>query len=169
MLGALPLIAIANIVTELLSPPDVTGDYFNQMSMSPWALWVMALIGPLAEEVCFRYGILGSLLERKVSPWPAIIASALIFSLVHMNPAQMVGAAILGLYFGWLYARSQSLWPSAACHMLNNAMAVMLLRYTTEDDTISELLPAPWLVWVVLALSLAVFLLIMLPLRSRFE
>lgn len=166
----IPLAFFVNALTEILDLPDLMENSFEQMSYSGWALWVMALAGPVSEEVCFRFGVEGSLLEeKKVSPRVAIIVSALIFGVIHMNPAQMLGAFLLGLYFGWLYYKTGSVWAPVVCHVFNNLIAVVLLRTMSKDFELSQLMPNEvcFYMTVVLSLLIALPLLILIGKAAR--
>lgn len=168
----IPLAFFVNALTEIFGLPDLMENSFEQMSYSGWALWVMALAGPVSEEVCFRFGVEGSLLEeKKVSPRVAIIVSALIFGVIHMNPAQMLGAFLLGLYFGWLYYKTGSVWASVVCHVFNNLIAVVLLRTMSKDFELSQLMPneAFFYLAVVLSLLIALPLLMKINKAARFS
>ena len=63
----------------------------------------------------------------------AIAVSSLLFAAVHINPAQMPVAFIVGFLLGWLYVRTGSLLVPAACHVLNNVLGVVLFH--TMPDT----------------------------------
>lgn len=157
LLTMLPLVLFSNSLTEVLELSDIMEDNFKMMSASSWALCVMAMIGPLAEEVCFRYGIAGSLLKQKgYTPWLAITVSALIFGIIHMNPAQMLGATVLGMYFGWLFVKTNSIWPSLLCHIFNNALAVIMLQYMSYDFKIASLLPSQSYMYLLIVGSIIV-------------
>lgn len=83
-----------------------------------------ALIPALVEELVFRGWILGSL--RPFGERRALLLSALIFGLMHMNLTQAPFAFMLGLLFGFIFLRTGRLWPGMAVHFLNNAMSVVL-------------------------------------------
>ena len=91
-------------------------------------------------------------------PWTAIIVSSLIFGVVHMNPAQIPFAFLLGMMFGWLYYRTGSLLPGIIGHVLNNSVATAnMLLY--GDVTIEEQMQSPmemWL-WAVAATAVCFF------------
>lgn len=152
MLAMVPLMYLVNIMTELLDLPDIMKDQFEAMSLSPWAIWVIALIAPVAEELCFRYGICESMLESrlkdKVKPnqwaWITIGVSAIVFAVIHMNPAQMLGAFAFGLFFGWLYMQTRSIWPVMLCHIFNNMLAVVIMRVFPSDTKLMDFTPEPW-------------------------
>jgi len=78
------------------------------------------VVAPLAEETLFRGLILRGLLGRW-KPWTAIVTSALLFALMHFNPAQTPVALGLGLVLGWVYYRTRSLGLCMLGHALNNA------------------------------------------------
>lgn len=158
LIATLPLIVFSNSLIEILNLPDLMADSFADMADTPWALWVMALSAPLAEEVSFRYGIINSLLEEhRLSKMSIIVVSALIFGIIHFNPSQMVGATIVGLYLGWLFVATKSLWPPLLCHILNNAIAVIMLRNFSSDFMIADLLPNHNMIYIVAAVSLIIF------------
>lgn len=157
LITSLPLIILANGLVEMLNLPDVLQDNFADMSQAPLALFVMALVGPLSEEICFRYGITGTLVRQMPRMRNiAIVVSALIFGLIHLNPAQILNATILGLFFAWLYAKTRSIWPSVVCHVANNAIAVVLFQTQNADTKLSDMLPSPVYAYLLIAISIAV-------------
>ena len=65
-------------------------------------------------------------------PWIAIVVSALIFGVIHLNPVQTVFGFLYGLLLGWLAWRTGSLLPGIFAHMANNA-TVMLMPDSVAD------------------------------------
>ena len=84
-----------------------------------------AIVTPIAEELLFRGYILDSI-KRMHGDWPAIIGSALLFALVHVNLFGTVPIIMGGVIYGWLRIKTGSLLPSIACHMMWNLMALSL-------------------------------------------
>ncbi len=82
-----------------------------------------AVVVPVMEEFAFRGVLLSAL--RKHGTGFAIVASALIFSLVHMDFSNVVFAFVAGLVFGCLYVRTGNLWITVCIHFLNNGIAVI--------------------------------------------
>lgn len=80
----------------------------------------IGLLQPVAEEMLFRGVVLGCLLKGKTNPWIAIGISTFIFSIIHLNLTQMIGAAIFSMIAGWLFYKTRSLWPSIIIHTTNN-------------------------------------------------
>jgi len=82
--------------------------------------WLLAIVGaPLWEEVVFRGIILGGFLKH-YPKWFAILASAILFGASHGNLGQFVGAGVFGLFVGWLFAETGSLWPCLFAHAFGN-------------------------------------------------
>jgi membrane protease YdiL (CAAX protease family) len=89
------------------------------------ALSLLALAGlaPLVEELLFRGILYGWLAHR----WGSVIAwigSSLAFAAAHVELAHIILVLPLGLWFGWLRRRTDSLWPSLVAHAANNGFAV---------------------------------------------
>ena len=85
----------------------------------------VGVIAPFAEEIIFRGVILRGLLSSYGST-QAILFSSILFSLMHLNPDQLFHTLLIGIFFGWLYVRSFSLWPSIFAHMSFNTVVYML-------------------------------------------
>ncbi len=70
--------------------------------------------------------------------WRPVVLSAVIFSLVHMNPAQMPVAFILGLLLGFAYWWTGSLAASMSIHVFNNSFACLLWLVAPEGDSLID-------------------------------
>jgi membrane protease YdiL (CAAX protease family) len=81
------------------------------------------VIAPFFEELLWRGIVLRSLLKR-MSLWPAILLSSLLFGLAHGNPVLIVFAFSMGCLIGWLYSWSHSIFPGIVIHMAVNAAGV---------------------------------------------
>ena len=125
---------VFNVTLDWLPLPDFMEDTFMDMGNEPLGVLSMALVAPLVEEMMFRGAIQGYLMRRCSNPWTAIVASALIFGVIHMNPMQVVYATLLGLVLGWIYYRTRSLLPVIAGHVLNNSVAVASMKIWGSED-----------------------------------
>jgi membrane protease YdiL (CAAX protease family) len=97
--------------------------------------FVVCMLAPLMEEVLFRGAMIPALLkwwENRTTPmkarWAAIGVSALLFSLAHMNPAQIPHALIVGVLLGWLYTKTHSIAPGLLIHWINNSAAYVAAK-----------------------------------------
>ena len=65
------------------------------------------------------------MLRWNISPWYAIIASSIMFGLIHLNPAQIPGAIIMGIVMAWMCYRTRSLIPGIIIHITNNTLCLI--------------------------------------------
>lgn len=82
-------------------------------------------VGPaLSEELAFR-GLILQGLRSSLGAVSAVVLSALLFGVMHLDPLQGLGAFITGLYLGYLTVRSGSIYPAIAAHGVNNLWATL--------------------------------------------
>ncbi|HEU5182648.1 MAG TPA: CPBP family intramembrane glutamic endopeptidase [Candidatus Polarisedimenticolia bacterium] len=91
----------------------------------------LVVVAPVTEEVLFRGLFLSRLLER-YSPRTAVIGSAVCFGVFHILPWQVVTAALMGLFLGWLLLRSGSIAVPIAAHAIFNLLPVLATRVDPE-------------------------------------
>lgn len=165
-LGALiPSVWIQEHMPEL---PNIVEGEFDMIMKDRWGYLVVGLLAPLAEEMVFRGAVLRSLLRWKENPWIGIVISAVLFAVIHMNPAQMPHAFLIGLLLGWLYYRTDSIVPGVVYHWVNNTVAyVMYNLYPNPDLTLVELFGTEQKVLMALGCSLLIFLSSLFQLNQR--
>ena len=88
-------------------------------------LLVRALVPALCEELLHR-GLLLSALAPRLGRGLAVIVTAALFALIHLEPARMVSASLIGLLAGTLAVWSRSVGPAIALHAVNNAAALLV-------------------------------------------
>jgi len=131
ILGTILLFCISYLIEEIITYlpgyEAMLADYLQMFEgISPMALLVGGVIvGPICEEIIFR-GVILEGLSKKYSATMAIVFSALIFGLIHLQPLQIFGAFFAGLVLGWIYLKTQSLWVVIALHVVNNAFSFLL-------------------------------------------
>lgn len=97
------------------------------------ALLALAIVPAIAEEIVFR-GVLARSIARH-SITGAIVASALAFSLYHMQLVQMVATFPLGVALAIIAVRSDSIAPGMLTHFLNNALVIAMSRNALPGAT----------------------------------
>lgn len=126
--GWILAIGIHHLIAQVIGPPL---DAANMEMNSTSDYWIMILIGAvmpaICEEALFRGAIQG-VLERK-GEWFAILVSGILFGLFHLDPWRIAPAAFLGIMFGWLTVRTQSLLPAILAHFANNATAISVAYF----------------------------------------
>ena len=113
-----------------------------------WFYVFVAVIEPINEEIVFRgflikrinigAGAIGSaLLKRSYKPfWVGIILSAIIFGLLHASydstfAVEVIAAMFFGLMAGYVFSKSDSLYPSMLTHILVNSIGVLAILSIT--------------------------------------
>lgn len=94
-------------------------------------LW-MVLVAPVFEEVLFRGGLLGTL--KKHGNWFAVIVSALLFGLAHVNISQMLYATALGIMLGIMYVRAGSVVPCIITHICINFFGITIATFYGAEN-----------------------------------
>lgn len=136
--------------------PDIMEQSFDILQSGWGGILAIAIIGPVLEELLFRGAITKALLQQ-YSPTKAILISALLFGVFHINPAQILPAFLIGILFAWTYYKTGSLIPCILMHVLNNSLAVYLSTQYPEAKNMDDLISGtPYLI----VLSGAVLLLI---------
>ena len=165
-LGALvPSVWLQEHMPEL---PNLVEGEFDMIMKDRMGYFVVGLLAPLAEEMVFRGAILRSLLRWKSNPWVGIVISAILFAVIHMNPAQMPHAFLIGLLLGLMYWRTDSIVPGVVYHWVNNTVAYILYNiYPNPDLTLLDLFGSEQKVWMALGFSLLIFLPSLFQLNQR--
>lgn len=117
-----------DLAEEMLHLPNLLEETFIGLAATTLGAFSIAVVGPVVEELVFRECVLGHLLRHGMKPWTAIVASALVFGIIHLNPAQIPFAAAVGGLLGILYAKSGSIVPGCIVHIANNSVAVWQMR-----------------------------------------
>ncbi len=123
----MPLLYFLNILSQLFSS-NVTVDLMEQTDGIPGAvlLLTVGLIGPVCEEITFR-GVLFTGFKRSGRIVGAILWTAFLFGLFHMNLNQFGYAMVIGIVSALLVEGTGSLIPSLIMHILVNSYNVIQL------------------------------------------
>ncbi len=84
----------------------------------------VAIVPAIAEEFALRGIVLGKL--RQFGDTFAVIVSAILFGILHGNIIQIPFAFILGIVFGFIVVKTNSLLPTIIIHFLNNCFSVVV-------------------------------------------
>lgn len=127
--GAALAVAMNNIITITPLPYIFTGyEETNEILFGgPVILQVLTagVFACVVEELSHR-GVTYLRMKRYWGKRNAMIFSALVFGLYHMNVVQTVYAFFLGLFFSWLYERYDSMWAPIIGHMSANLFIIVL-------------------------------------------
>ena len=128
------LIFLREPLIAAIPMPEAIQEMFEELMNDEFlTIFTIAVIAPIVEEFLFRGVILEGFL-RRYSPQKAIIWSAVIFGIAHLNPWQFISAFILGVVIGWVYWKARSLWICIFIHFVNNAIPAVLLFFPGMED-----------------------------------
>lgn len=153
-----------NQLTELfLNTGSVTGFMVN--------IIVMAILPAVGEELLFR-----GVFQRLLTEWTrnihwGIVLAALLFSFFHFEFFGFLPRFLLGIFFGYLFAWTSSIWVPILAHFTNNFIIVCYSFYsqpTTGPSPIEELgTHADLFLWISLAGGILVSALLFYYEKSR--
>lgn len=117
--------------------PAFRSDAMMNMIMASSHQPLLTILGagiavPLFEEFFFR-GVLFGHLERMGNGAVAVVATSVVFALLHAQYQLplMLGILCVGVLLGILRWRSGSIWPGVIVHVANNTIAVLLMMNST--------------------------------------
>ncbi len=116
--------SIAPKELEIVSEFFGSGIGFAQL----FVFFIIVFLLPQVEEWLFR-GVLWDILEKKIGVPDRLtwFTTSLIFAVVHLEPLHILGLLPLSFFLGWLRMKSGSIGPSVVAHMMNNAVACLLM------------------------------------------
>lgn len=124
----------------LLPMPDSMKKMFDDMFDPNIVSYLTVIVAaPILEETIFRGIILNGLLKN-LPPQKAIIISAAIFGVIHLNPWQAIPAFLGALIMGWMYWKTRSIVPGMILHFANNLFSVLLGIAFKDADTLKQLM-----------------------------
>lgn len=138
--GALLLLvglnAVVSGVQYAASPQDLFVDLRPFVSFMTGPNWLFALLvigigAPLAEELLFRGFLLSALANTRLGFMGAATVTTAIWTVLHAGYSiiGIVEVFVIGMFFCWLLWRTGSLRVTIFCHALYNSIIVVLLRY----------------------------------------
>jgi membrane protease YdiL (CAAX protease family) len=120
---------VGNLLELLLPIPSGLARLFESLTSGEQGLlatvFALSIAAPLAEEPLLRGVILAGLRSR-YSERTAIVVSAVLFGILHVNPWQFVSAAGFGIVAAWWVLRAGSLVPALLGHAVGNALPVLV-------------------------------------------
>ena len=118
---------IDNIVQLIFPITETWLEAFNSIGELPVVTFILTVVvtAPIVEELFLR-GLILRGLGNKYSKTKAIILTALLFGLVHLNIWQFVAAFLGGLFLSWLYVSSKALLLSILAHAVHNGMSLVV-------------------------------------------
>ncbi len=145
-------LGISNYEFDLNLPSGVSGFIISAIAA--------AVVPALVEEFAYRGVFLGLL--KEYGEGFCIIASSVMFALMHGNLSQIPFAFIVGLVLGFIRVKSGSIIPAMLLHFLNNFVSVVL-SIVTEDAGYALMVGINTVYFAVAVVCISVGLLLLKP------
>ena len=131
----MPLVMFINSLTSLFAENSVDTVLTHIVNNNPlWLnLLIIALLPAVVEEFIFR-GLIFNGYKRR-NPFMAILLSAALFGLIHMNIKQFSYAFAIGVIFGFMVYATGSLLPSILSHIIINGTSVVISHLSVDSAT----------------------------------
>jgi membrane protease YdiL (CAAX protease family) len=120
-----------NVLNYFLPPPEKLRYLFDTlMTGQPLILSIIAvgIIPAFTEELFFR-GLVLDGFQKNYSKRKAIIISALLFGIIHLNPWQFYSGFIFGLIAAWICIETNSILLCIFIHFFNNTLYTIVVKY----------------------------------------
>lgn len=155
LLGAalvVPAAALSDAITHRFPPPpseDSVFAIFQSVSL-PRKLMMggaACVVGPMLEELLFRGALFKPLRKSyRGLAAPAILATALLFAMVHMEWQRAIHVGLVGLGLGYVRQVSGSIVPSMLVHIVFNSIPLIAAAVLSVPGGPEVDLPVPfWL------------------------
>lgn len=135
---SMPVISLLNLVTQFWVENTAVGmmqDY-GIAQMPFLQIWfTIGVFAPFCEEVACR-GVFYRGFQKSFGIFRAMLLSALLFALIHMNINQAVYAFAMGVMSVLLVEATGSLWSSVFYHALINSSQVALMYIALKADPV---------------------------------
>lgn len=96
----------------------------------PLAIISSGIIGPIYEEILFRYIFLNRL-KKYYSTKKAILINTIIFSLIHINPINIIYAFVLGIIINITYNKYKNIKYPILIHISSNTISIFLSEFNS--------------------------------------
>ena len=155
-----PLIDVSFFVNKIMPWNGWRADYQSEykyivdglLKDDSWFVLVLnlltiAIVPAICEEWIFR-GTLQKLFSEKLNIHLAVFFAATIFSFIHFEFSGFLPRIILGMFLGYLFYYSGSLWLNIFAHAVNNGSQVVLMYLNNKGiykmDVDHPEMPAIW-------------------------
>ena len=120
------LATFLNMIIFKLNPPTST------VTISlPLAILSSGIIGPIYEEILFRY-VFYNRLKRFLPKKTAIFLTSLVFALIHLSPIKIIYAFIIGIILNLIYDKDKNILSPILVHISANTIVLFLHEYNVS-------------------------------------
>jgi len=150
--AAIAMFYLTNFIVILIGMimPGALEDYSELVDMigigdeMNWQVIVMTVVLAPINEECIMRGLILTKLKRNMAPVLAVIISAVLFGVFHMNLVQGIYAGFLGLFMGYLAYKYNSIMPAMLFHAIFNSLNFVLSllpQAFTDNEIVAIVIP----------------------------
>ena len=159
----LPVTSLITALSQIIGEVPET-DPIKKINVGTF--FYVCILAPIVEELFFRGVVERILLKLKTSPWVGIIASAMLFTMMHEFPYQAISAFIGGVIYGWVYYKTKSIYLTFSMHAVNN---IIFFIGFSLDDGVGGSDAFPPILYVFAGLSLLLFIFFIVRLSYKLK
>ena len=177
MFSSIPIISFFGAVNENLVLPDFLSDFENWMKLAEeqskimtekflkannfsdllFNLFIIAVVPAIGEELFFR-----GVFQKIFTEWSknihiSIFITAFLFSAFHLQFYGFIPRMLMGLFFGYLFFWSGTIWLPILAHFVNNATITIVYYYHPYSFEQLETLENNIIDWKYLLMSIIIF------------
>ncbi|MBW6516077.1 MAG: ABC transporter permease [Candidatus Cloacimonetes bacterium] len=154
LLISIPIFILVNLLAQIINIiypfPEHYLESFQQLFFLEgrtfwYSLFVIALLPGITEEVMFRGYFIKAFREKGV--WNSILASGILFAVLHLDMFRFIPVAILGFWLGYTLLRTRSIFIPILAHTANNALALIVARYGDYIPGIQYIIKDDMITW----------------------
>ena len=123
---------ITNVVISVIPWPDSFVTSFSSHNVIltagdslPVMIMSICVMTGIVEEILFR-GLFITRLRRSSGRAVSVIVSSAVFALCHANPIAISYAFFIGVIFGIIFLKYDSMLPTAVCHIFYNLTSIAM-------------------------------------------
>ena len=135
-LACWPIVAgMAILIEQGLSRigPGIQTPYPTSVVASIVYAVVLIVLAPITEEPIFRGFVMSAWSRRGILP--GLLLSGFLFASIHLYSVSILPIALLGVVFGFLVLRTNSLYSSIIAHMCYNTIGTLFIIIPLLQDT----------------------------------
>lgn len=125
-------------VAEFMRDMEEAANHILEVVTSQRSSWdlianllIFAVLAGVCEEFLFQGALQPLMMSWTRNPHVGILLTAFIFSALHFQFYGFIPRFVLGVYLGYLFFWSKSLWLPVLAHVLHNALSI-LVDYTLQ-------------------------------------
>jgi membrane protease YdiL (CAAX protease family) len=137
--GLAPLAELVGEVVRRALPHGVSSDHIvtaiargTSPALLVLVLGAAAVLPAVVEELMFRGFVTTAFL--RYSPFVKLVLPSLMFGILHLEPSQAAGIAVLGIAFGLVRLYTASIWACILSHFTYNTATILEARWFERSE-----------------------------------